>query len=186
MLNTPEWNVSSPAAYPTINTPNFNVQSEVLSRQLVNDVAAMLVRQLSVYTEANKARMAEQAGLPLSDYKALEYIVELEPLATGQLAQLMHLSASGVSALISRLEKSGFIKRGNHPLDRRVVALLPIKEQCEHIISKRQDTIQNALELAAQENPNQVLAMYDFLLDSIGGLKQGTQKWLDSKHGVGA
>jgi len=184
MLNTHEWNVSSFSGTETLSTPDFNVQSDVLSRQLVNDVAMMLVRQLSVHVEANKAHIAEQAGLALSDYKALEYIVEFETLATGQLAQLMNLSASGVSALINRLEKLGYIKRGKHPLDRRVVALMPIKERCEPVIATRHRAIHEALELTAEENPSQVLAMYDFLLDGIGSLKEGTRQWLESKNTI--
>ena len=63
MLNTHEWKVSSFSGTETLSTPDFNVQSDVLSRQLVNDVAMMLVRQLSVHVEANKAHIAEQAGL---------------------------------------------------------------------------------------------------------------------------
>ncbi|MCQ9616999.1 MarR family transcriptional regulator [Paenalcaligenes niemegkensis] len=180
MLNTPEWNVSP--SYSNISPRNLRTQADVLSHQLVDDVAVMLVRQFSVYAEANKARMAEQSGLPLSDYKALEYIVEFKTLATGQLAQLMNLSASGVSSLINRLEAAGYIERGRHPLDRRVVAIMPIKEQCEKIIATRQNSIKGALELAAKDNPNQVMAIYDFLLDSMDSLKEGTLEWLESKN----
>lgn len=182
MLNTPEWNIDQLSGHPTINTPIMAAQPDVLSHHLVNDVAVMLVRKLTVYAEAHKARTAEQVGLPLSDYKALEYIVEFEALATGQLAQLMNLSASGISSLINRLESAGYIKRGKHPLDRRVIAIMPIKEKCEKIIAKRQNDIQRAVESAAHDNPNQVLAMYDFLLDGIESLKESTKKWLDNKH----
>lgn len=146
----------------------------MLSKQLIDDVSTMLIKQLSLYIEANKAQMAEQAGLLLSDYKALEFIVEFEVLATGQLAQLLNLSASGVSALISRLEQAGYISRDRHPLDRRIVAIIPIKERCQQIIATPQQELLIALEAVAQQHPSQILAMHDFLIEAMGQLKTST------------
>lgn len=152
----------------------------MLSHQLVDDVAVMLVRQLALYIEAHKAQKAEQAGLALNDYKALEYIVEFEKLATGELAQLLNLSASGVSALIKRLEQRGFIKRDRHPSDRRIVAIMPVLEKCEKLISSPQDDILRALELAAQQSPNRILAMHDFLLEATSQIKKDTKLWIQA------
>ena len=64
------------------------------------------------------------------------------------------------------------------------MALMPIKERCEPVIATRHRAIHEALELTAEENPSQVLAMYDFLLDGIGSLKEGTRQWLESKNTI--
>ncbi|HLS43084.1 MAG TPA: MarR family transcriptional regulator [Paenalcaligenes sp.] len=153
----------------------------MLSPQLIDDASVIMVRQLLLHIEANKARMAEQAGLSLGDYKALEYISEFEILATGELARLLNLSPSGVSALVSRLEKAGFIERDRHPMDRRVVAIRPITATCHPILSAPQHEVSAALEKMAQRNPKQTLAMYDLLQSMLTQLKSTPAPWAEPK-----
>ncbi len=153
----------------------------MLSEKMLLDLSKMLGRQFTVYAEALKASLAEEAGMPLNDFKALEYIMEFDALPTGQLAQLMDLSASGVSSLINRLEHKGYITRGRHPLDKRVIALHPVMEKCRSILAIKERAINQAIHTAAHQNPAQLIAMYDFLVDSMSAFRQNTKAWLDAK-----
>ncbi|XOT95007.1 MarR family transcriptional regulator, partial [Alcaligenes pakistanensis] len=91
------------------NWSSHTDEHSMLSEKMLMDLGKMLGRQFTIYAEALKASLAEQASMPLNDFKALEYIMEFDALPTGQLAHLMDLSASGVSALINRLEHRGYI-----------------------------------------------------------------------------
>ncbi|AYR22139.1 MarR family transcriptional regulator [Alcaligenes faecalis] len=153
----------------------------MLSEKMLMDLGKMLGRQFTIYAEALKASLAEEANMPLNDFKALEYIMEFDALPTGQLAHLMDLSASGVSALINRLEQRGYITRGRHPLDKRVIALHPVMEKCREVLAVKERAINQAINTAANQNPAQLIAMYDFLVDSMSTFKQNTKAWLDAK-----
>lgn len=151
----------------------------MLSKQLVDDVSRMLIRQLLLYIAANKARQAQQAGLILKDYEALEYIVEFEVLPTGHLAQLLNLSPSGTNALVNRLEEAAYIKRGRYPFDRRIVAITPIRDRCERIIATPQEELLTVLQAIAQKNPRQILGIHNFLMNAMPQLKTGILKWIE-------
>lgn len=163
------------------NWSPHNNEHSILSEKMLMDLGKMLGRQFTIYAEALKASLAEEANMPLNDFKALEYIMEFDALPTGQLAHLMDLSASGVSALINRLEQRGYITRGRHPLDKRVIALHPVMEKCREVLAVKERAINQAINTAANQNPAQLIAMYDFLVDSMSTFKQNTKAWLDAK-----
>lgn len=163
------------------NWSSHNDEHSMLSEKMLMDLGKMLGRQFTIYAEALKASLAEEANMPLNDFKALEYIMEFDALPTGQLAHLMDLSASGVSALINRLEHRGYITRGRHPLDKRVIALHPVMEKCREVLAVKERAINQAINTAANQNPAQLIAMYDFLIDSMSTFRQNTKAWLDAK-----
>ncbi|HJE62445.1 MarR family winged helix-turn-helix transcriptional regulator [Alcaligenes faecalis] len=163
------------------NWSSHNDEHSILSEKMLMDLGKMLGRQFTIYAEALKASLAEEANIPLNDFKALEYIMEFDALPTGQLAHLMDLSASGVSALINRLEHRGYITRGRHPLDKRVIALHPVMDKCREVLAVKERAINQAINTAANQNPAQLIAMYDFLVDSMSTFRQNTKAWLDAK-----
>ncbi|MGE8547529.1 MAG: MarR family transcriptional regulator [Alcaligenes sp.] len=154
---------------------------DVLSGHMRGDIARMMGRQLDVYAEAGKYSLAENVGLTLNEYKALEFILELNPLSPGQLAQLLNLSASGASALIGRLEQAGYIHRSRHPADKRMVALYPDLKQCRQIMISMEESVARAIERTASHNPAQLIAIYDFLFNSIASLRASALERLKHK-----
>ena len=186
MMNKVMNPVSRPVSYQpgAVSRTDWSARPEgntMLSEKMLLDLSKMLGRQFTVYAEALKASLAEEAGLPLNDFKALEYIMEFDALPPGQLAQLMDLSASGVSSLINRLEHKGYITRGRHPLDKRVIALHPVMDKCRGVLAIKERAITQAINAAANQNPAQLIAMYDFLVDSMSAFRQNTKAWLDAK-----
>ena len=102
-------------------------------RKMAQDLSEQLGRNYAIYAQAGQSILAQQQGMPLTDFKALEFLLTFGPLPTGQLAQLTGLSHGGIAALISRLEAAGLITRDRHPNDRRVVAIRANHEQCEQL-----------------------------------------------------
>ncbi|WP_341668993.1 MarR family winged helix-turn-helix transcriptional regulator [Alcaligenes sp. SDU_A2] len=144
---------------------------DVLSESMRTDLARMMGRQLDIYAEAGKHSLAERVGLSLNEYKALEFILEFDRLSSGQLAQLLDLSASGTSALISRLVRAGYVQRSRHPLDKRMVALSAQPERCGIVLASIAEPSSHTILSTAGHNPARLIAVYDFLFNSIIGLR---------------
>ena len=167
----------------TSNWIDPDLQEEVLSGQMRGDIVRMMMRQFDVYMEANKHELAHEAGLSLNEYKALEFVLELKPLSPGRLAQLLHLSPSGAHALITRLEQSGYLTRRPHPRDGRMTSLYPNQERCKRLIANMEHAAQHIISATAQQNPGQLIALYDFLISSIAHLRDDALDRLKRKPG---
>ncbi|TCJ97004.1 MarR family winged helix-turn-helix transcriptional regulator [Nocardia alba] len=65
-------------------------------------------------------------GVNETDRRALEIVLLEEEKATtpGRLAQRLGLTAAGVTIMLNRLEKQGYIARSLHPTDRRRVIVM--------------------------------------------------------------
>ncbi len=71
--------------------------------------------------------LEEECGLPLGWYDALVVLSESRPdgLRLNQLANHLVLSQSGISRLVDRLERAGYVRRSRCPADGRgTIALL--------------------------------------------------------------
>ncbi len=163
----------------SLNSHPHSARKSILSEHMLHDLGHLLNRQYGVQAAAMKSAVAAEMGLRLNDYKALEYIMEFDALPIGQLAQLLDLSASGVTSLVKRLIKKGFVRKGQHPLDKRVTALYPIESECTPILHRKEQALEYSLREAAEHNPSQLLAVYDFLLNNTNSMRRSTQRWLD-------
>lgn len=155
---------------------------DVLSGHMQSDIVRMMLRQFDVYIEANKHQLARTAGLSLNEYKALEFVLELKPLSPGKLAQLLNLSPSGTQALITRLESAGYLLRKPHPRDGRMTSLYPNHERCKRLIASMDEPAHYIIDATAHYNTSQLSALYDFLLKSLGHLREDALQRLNRKH----
>lgn len=64
-------------------------------------------------------QVADQVGLHLTDMQCLNVLDLLGPVTPGKLAACTGLSTGGVTVMLDRLEKLGFIRREPNPADRR-------------------------------------------------------------------
>ena len=67
--------------------------------------------------------MCRQAGIAQSELDALEHLEADGPLTQRELGDRLFLSSAGVTVLVDRLERSGWVTRAPHPSDRRAVLL---------------------------------------------------------------
>jgi DNA-binding MarR family transcriptional regulator len=153
---------------------------DALPQRMLDDLTHMLGRQLAIYTKVCQSHIAERAGLPLMDFKALEVILEFKALPTGQLAHIMGLSSGGTTALINRLEAAGYVKRGRHPLDRRIIVIKPVPARCAQIPFLSEQLIGEIVSMTARHNPSQMAAMHGFLRHCVHTLRNATLQWLDT------
>src|SRR5580658_4419241 len=66
-------------------------------------------------------KVADRVGLHLTDMQCINLLDLLGPVTPGKLAERTGLTTGGVTVMLDRLEKAGFVKREPNPNDRRSV-----------------------------------------------------------------
>jgi DNA-binding MarR family transcriptional regulator len=151
---------------------------------LVSGIAEMLGRQFAVYSAHRLSALAIHLEMPLNDLKALELIMALESISTGHLAQVMGVSSGGITALINRLEAAGYVERGRHPLDRRIIVIRArpgSHANMEHLRGLVDDFTERS---ATRYDVDQLETVQAFLAQCAGMLKDETDRWMASGHVV--
>ncbi|GAB3626982.1 MarR family transcriptional regulator [Pandoraea terrae] len=157
------------------HAPNDTMSDRHSNRNdLVTGIVRSLGRRLSVYTALYHSALAEQLGLNVTDLNALDLILELESVTAGQLAELMGVSSGGITTVIDRLERAGFVEREKNPHDRRMVMIHPIESRCAEIETYLASISREITAVSAAYDHNELAAIHDFLVQSIRTLKSET------------
>jgi DNA-binding MarR family transcriptional regulator len=69
------------------------------------------------------AAAAEAVGLSPADWDAVRHLAALGAVPAGRIAELMGITSGAVTGLVDRLERSGWVERGRHEIDRRQVVV---------------------------------------------------------------
>jgi DNA-binding MarR family transcriptional regulator len=95
-----------------MSTKNRTILLDSLNRQIRQFIAgAVLFNQ----------KIADREGLSLTDMQCMSVLDLLGPSTPGRLAQCTGLTTGGVTVMLDRLEKAGFVKRERNPDDRRSI-----------------------------------------------------------------
>lgn len=108
--------------------------------------------------------------------------MEFDALPTGQLAQLMGISSGGATALINRLEAAGYVQRGRHPLDRRMIVIRPVEEQCQQLTQERQWVAEAVVLMARRYDAGELEVVHAFLAQCVRALRHDTLVWLETRN----
>jgi MarR family transcriptional regulator, organic hydroperoxide resistance regulator len=97
-----------------MSTQNRRVLHIELVRQIRRSIAnAVLTNQ----------KVADRVGLHLTDLQCINLLELLGPTTPGALAASTGLTSGGVTVMLDRLEKAGYVKRERNPNDRRSVLI---------------------------------------------------------------
>lgn len=107
--------------------------------------------------------MAQKIGVSHTDLKSAEILNETGPITAGELSKITGLSTGSVTALINRLEKSGYVKRERDQLDGRKVMIVPIPERQEQIKSHYQSLSMATKELCSAYNEQELILINQFV-----------------------
>ncbi|MGM0889286.1 MAG: MarR family winged helix-turn-helix transcriptional regulator [Bacillota bacterium] len=107
--------------------------------------------------------MAQKIGVSHTDLKSAEILNETGPITAGELSKITGLSTGSVTALINRLEKSGYVKRERDQLDGRKVMIMPIPERQEQIKSHYQSLSMATKELCSAYNEQELMLINQFV-----------------------
>jgi DNA-binding MarR family transcriptional regulator len=149
---------------------------------LVSEIAEMLGRQFAVYSAHRLSTLASHLEMPLNDLKALELIMAFDSISTGQLAHMMGVSSGGVTALINRLETAGYVERGRHQLDRRIV-VIRARAKCRTDMECLPKLVDDFTKRSATRyDLDQLETVQAFLAQCARMLKDETTRWMESGH----
>ncbi|KXJ66678.1 MarR family transcriptional regulator [Achromobacter xylosoxidans] len=146
---------------------------------MLDDIVQLLSQQFAASHAACQSALAENLGMPLADLKALELVMAFDALPTGHLARLMGISSGGATALINRLEAAGYVERGRHPLDRRVIVIRPVESQCRTIAKERQWIADAIATTSCGYDTAELDTVHAFLTRCGRGVKRDALEWLE-------
>ena len=92
--------------------------------ELLNAVRHELRLSTSLGVMLSQA-VAERLGINSTDLESMDFLNLYGPMTPGRMAELTGLSSGGVTRLIDRMERAGYVRREADPKDRRKVIIQP-------------------------------------------------------------
>jgi len=121
--------------------------------------------------------VALRVGIHPTDLKVLSLLYQDGPLTAGQLAGLTGLSTGGITFMIDRLEKAGYVQRAPHPHDRRSVLVELQREQTLRDTGRFFAAMGQAVDtLAASYTDEELAVILDFITRSNEVAKRETAR----------
>lgn len=131
-------------------------------RPLPGQVAGSL-RALSSEIDRLDQAAADRYGLNRTDMRALDIVGRDGPLAPTELARLLGFTTGGVTTVLDRLERAGYVRRRPDPADRRrqVVEITEVTAARDQEVFG--DLIRRTGDLLATYTDDQLLVIREFL-----------------------
>jgi DNA-binding MarR family transcriptional regulator len=79
------------------------------------------LRQFIAGSIMSNQQIADRVGLRLTDMQCINVLELMGPSTPGELARFTGLTTGGVTVMLDRLERGGYLKREPNPRDRRSV-----------------------------------------------------------------
>ena len=97
----------------------------MVRKRVGNEVARVLadMRAFDASLDLLDASVAGALGISRSDLRAMELVSRHGHLTCGELATQLRLTTGSVTTLVDRMERLGYLRRRNHPADRRKVVV---------------------------------------------------------------
>ncbi|MFD6441718.1 MarR family winged helix-turn-helix transcriptional regulator [Peribacillus sp. NPDC060186] len=137
-----------------------NMMNTAVLEKLIHSLKSYGMR--SVLFQQN---MAQKIGVSHTDLKTAEILNEKGPITAGELSKITGLSTGSVTALIDRLEKSGYVKRERDRMDGRRVMIVPISARQEQIKSHYQSLSTATKNLCSTYNKEELAFILQFVED---------------------
>jgi MarR family transcriptional regulator, organic hydroperoxide resistance regulator len=99
------------------------------ARAQLHETVIRCLRQFIAGSILYNQQIADRVGLHLTDVQCINILELMGPSTPGELARFTGLTTGGVTMMLDRLEKAGYLKREPNPRDRRsiLVRLNPAK-----------------------------------------------------------
>ncbi len=127
------------------------------------------------------ARMLDSANLTLPQYALLSELTQVapKPMTMTAISRKLYISKPAVTSLVDRLEKQKFIKRIDHPKDRRISLLelqAPGKKVVTHMQGKILKVILSAVKPFSDKERQTIEKFYSSISKSIDETLIGPKK----------
>lgn len=130
------------------------------------------MRGLGTRTVLYQQQVASSLGLYNNDFISIDILHEKGPITAGELSKLTGLTTGSVTALIDRLEKSGYVRRENDPKDRRKVIIVPLYEDKEEVSNTYLKLHASMIDLASSYSEEELELITQFLSKASAVLEE--------------
>ena len=104
-----------------------------MSRKKLERTLQMEVRWFIAGVILFNQEVAEAVGLNATDLQCLHLLVLQGSATPGQLAKWASLTTGGMTVVLDRLEKTGYVTREPNPNDRRSLLIRPVEKQIRRL-----------------------------------------------------
>jgi DNA-binding MarR family transcriptional regulator len=87
----------------------------------LHETVIRCLRQFIAGSILSNQQIADRVGLRLTDMQCINVLELMGPSTPGELARFTGLTTGGVTVMLDRLERGGYLKREPNPRDRRSV-----------------------------------------------------------------
>jgi DNA-binding MarR family transcriptional regulator len=144
-------------------TPSSRERSELLQR-LEQGVRKMLAGAI-IFNQ----KVADSVGLNATDLQCLNLLELQGSLTPGELARCCGLTTGGVTVVLDRLEKAGYIRREANPRDRRSLLIRPVPARLRKLQTIYRSKSQSLAGALAPYSERQLELILDFVTRTVSG-----------------
>jgi DNA-binding MarR family transcriptional regulator len=134
-------------------------------KELIEEVIAA-IRASQTATDAFDHAVANYVGLDRTAFRCLDILDQEGPMTAGRLAERARLSPGAMTALLDRLEKSGFARRTRDTKDRRRV-LVEVTPQLRQMAAQVYGTPDEGANALAAYTGEQLELLIGFLRGNV-------------------
>ena len=120
--------------------------------------------------------VADRLGLNPTDHKCLDLVHRAGGATAGDLADWTGLTTGAVTGLIDRLERAGFVRREDHPTDRRKVVVRVVPERLSDVGRLFHSLGEGMKELSARYSEAQLRVIVDYMSRSAELFRHETRR----------
>ena len=120
--------------------------------------------------------VADRLGLNPTDHKCLGLVHEAGEATAGDLAEWTGLTTGAVTGVIDRLEAAGFVRRAEHPTDRRKVVVRVVSERFPEVGRLFASLGEAMTALSARYSEAELRVIIDFLTRSADLFRHETRR----------
>lgn len=120
--------------------------------------------------------VAKALGLNITDHKCLDYVLGMEKVTAGQLADMTGLTTGAITSVLNRLEKAGFVRRVRDAKDRRIVHVEPIYANLGPVKELFGHMAEDMLDLYSRYRPEELAVILDYLERSNRVMARQTER----------
>ena len=114
-------------------------------------------------------QVAASLGLNGTDLQFLNLLLLQEAATPGEFARWSGLTTGGVTVVLDRLEKGGYIKRQPNPADRRSIIVRPIKARARKLQTLYRSKGDSLVRAVADYDERELELILDFFHRTNGG-----------------
>lgn len=123
---------------------------------------------------------ASRIGINQTDLICINLLVRHGPMSPGQVAATLGLTTAAISAMASRLENGGYVRREIDPKDRRRIVMHAVPEGAQQAFSRFDGFYEAVVELFGSYSESDQRLLLDvlprfrqILIDQAAALKEG-------------